>query len=59
MIPRPPDSILDTKIFKKLTNADDDRDGLAAKAIRFIELSTPLLDFILSGPFKNYTLHNQ
>ncbi len=59
MIPRPPDSIMDTKIFKRLKDADDDRDGLAAKAIRFIELSTPLLDFILSGPFKNYTLHNR
>lgn len=59
MIPRPPDSVYDTKIFQKLANAKDDRDGLAAKTIRFIELSAPLLDVILSGPFKNYTLHNR
>lgn len=59
MIPRSPDSVLNTKIFKQLERAKDDRDGLVAKALRFIELSNPILDTILSGPFKNYTLHNR
>lgn len=59
MIPRPPANVKDTKIFKKLKDAPNDLDGLAAKANSFIEVATPILDLIHTGPFKSYTLHNR
>lgn len=58
IIPRPPSSIQETAIFKRLASPSD-ADGLFAKLNRFIDVVTPLLDSIISGPFKYYTLHNR
>lgn len=34
-------------------------DGIAERAKVFIATATPLVDLIISGPFKEYTLHNR
>jgi len=34
-------------------------DGLAERINQFINAATPLLDLVISGPFKEYTLHNR
>ena len=58
-IPRPPSSIQETAVFRRIQNLPNDSDGLLAKATRFIDVANPLLDSIISGPFKRYTLHNR
>ena len=58
-IPRPPSSIKDTLVFGRIRIASDDDDGLLSKANRFVETADPILDSIIGGPFKRYTLHNR
>jgi len=59
IIPRPPASIRDTFIFQRLRGEPDDPDGLQSKALRFMQAADPLLDSIIAGPFRTYTLHNR
>lgn len=41
--------------LKEISNHDD---GLYDKTLEFIKQATPLLDLVIAGPFKDYTLHN-
>jgi HD superfamily phosphodiesterase len=34
-------------------------DGTADKVREFIRVATPMVDLIIAGPFKEYTLHNR
>lgn len=56
---RPPASTQDTAIYKKISKITNDIDGLLGKASRFVEIATPMVDSIASGPFRIYTLHNR
>lgn len=56
---RPPASVQDTAIYRKIVKPVADPDGLHGKASRFIELANPLLDSVGAGPFATYTLHNR
>jgi molecular chaperone HtpG len=58
IIPRPPASIHETTIFKRIPQQADP-DGLYSKVNRFLDAAVPLVDSIISGPFKQYTLHNR
>lgn len=54
-----PTDVRETAIFRMLRAKDASRDLATAKAIQLVEAATPLLDFIISGPFKTFTLHNR
>lgn len=58
IIPRPPETIHETAIFRRLLRQTD-VDGLYSKVNRFLDAATPLVDNIIGGPFKHYTLHNR
>lgn len=59
IISKAPNNILDTRIFKALVSKSNPMNGLAEKATTFVEAATPLLDLIISGPFREFTLHNR
>jgi len=59
MIKPPPDDINECGILRLLREKSTERDGIAEKVQRFIEVATPMLDFVASGPFRTYTLHNR
>lgn len=58
IIPPTPDGIDDCAIMQELKKKSSGRDGIAAKVYQFIEIVSPFLDIVSSGPFRNYTLHN-
>ena len=57
-IPPPPSDVKQCIIFMKLLEKSTSEDGLAERVERFISVVSPLLDLIIAGPFRNYTLHN-
>lgn len=59
-IPRPPSNVDDTAIFKRLSaSLIEDPDGLKNKVNRFIAVAKPIVDSVIAGPFRHYTLHNR
>lgn len=58
IIPPSPEDYRETKLFKLLLEKSLPDDGLAEKAIQIIGICKPLQELIISGPFKDYTLHN-
>lgn len=58
IIPSAPENYQDTKLYKLLIEKSRASDGLAEKVTTFINSSKPLQELIISGPFKDYTLHN-
>ncbi len=59
IIKPPPDDIFETKLLQILRNKCCEDGGLFEKVRDFIEVATPLVDLIISGPFSHYTLHNR
>lgn len=59
IVSRPPEDVRQCGIYKHLLETSNDVDGCAERTNRFVETATPLLDLVLSGPFKDYTLHNR
>lgn len=55
----PPANIRDTKLFRILQRKSAGSDGASEKLERFLENAIPLVDLIVSGPFKEFTLHNR
>src|SRR5690606_33892165 len=53
-----PESYLETYLYKLLIEKSKASDGLAEKTTAFINAARPLQELIISGPFKDYTLHN-
>lgn len=53
-----PESFQETKLYKLLVEKSSALDGLAEKTSVFIQNVRPLQELIISGPFKDYTLHN-
>jgi molecular chaperone HtpG len=58
LIPSPPNHTKDTEVYKFLRAKSQPEDGLAERTEAFISAATPLLELIIAGPFKEYTLHN-
>lgn len=53
-----PEDYQTTKLYKLLIEKSSPSDGLAEKTSIFINSVRPLQELIISGPFKDYTLHN-
>jgi len=53
-----PENYQDTKLYKVLLHKSKPKDGLIEKVTSFISTVKPLQEFIIAGPFKDYTLHN-
>lgn len=58
IITSPPENYKETKLYKALLEKSKADDGLAEKTTTFIQNVRPLQELIISGPFKDYTLHN-
>jgi molecular chaperone HtpG len=58
IIATPPENYTETKIYKELLAKSKASDGLAEKTTTFINTVRPLQEFIIAGPFADYTLHN-
>lgn len=58
IIALPPEDYQATKLYKLLVQKSTPSDGLAEKTSTFINSVRPLQELIISGPFKDYTLHN-
>jgi hypothetical protein len=59
VINRPPEDVRLCGIYKRLLEISTDIDGCAERVNQFVRVATPLLDLVLAGPFKDYTLHNR
>ena len=59
IVSKPPDDVRQCGIYKHLLATSTDVDGCAERTNQFIENVAPMLDLVISGPFKGYTLHNQ
>ncbi|MGA3023884.1 MAG: ATP-binding protein [Bryobacteraceae bacterium] len=59
IIPPAPSGVSECKMFKLLLDKSTPSDGASEKALAFIESANPLVDLIISGPFREYTLHNR
>lgn len=53
-----PATIQDCELFKILQFKSNTSTDLLGKVEKIIEITTPMLNLINSGPFRNYTLHN-
>jgi hypothetical protein len=58
VIAAPPESLAGCGLYQRLIASRDVADGLAERVTAFVEAVRPLLDMVLAGPFKEYTLHN-
>lgn len=58
ILPHAPENYQETKLYKLLVEKSKASDGLAEKVTTFINSAKPLQELIISGPFKDYTLHN-
>lgn len=53
-----PENYQDTRLYKLLIEKSNASDGLAEKTTCFVNTVRPLQELIISGPFRDYTLHN-
>ncbi|MFN0056019.1 MAG: ATP-binding protein [Planctomycetales bacterium] len=58
VIPAAPSSVSECVLYRRLIARSEASDGLAERVAVFVEAVRPLLDLVLAGPFKEYTLHN-
>jgi signal transduction histidine kinase len=58
LIPQPPNDIHNCPILQSLRQKSTPSDGLSEKVEQFLVIASPLLDLIVAGPFREYTLHN-
>ncbi len=58
-IPQPPATVQECLIYRQLLSCSIPEDGLVSKVDRLAKTATPLLDLIVAGPFKEFTLHNR
>jgi molecular chaperone HtpG len=54
-----PQSIWECAIVSALREKSTPEGGAVEKVAAFVQTATPLVDLIISGPFKEYTLHNR
>jgi molecular chaperone HtpG len=59
IFPKAPENIKECLVYKELLEKSKPDDGLIDKVSHFIQVASPLLDLIVAGPFKEYTLHNR
>lgn len=59
IIPASPQSIWECAIVSVLREKSTPEGGAVEKVAAFVQTATPLVDLIISGPFKEYTLHNR
>jgi molecular chaperone HtpG len=58
-IPPAPSDFRECTIYRVLKSKSAPGDGAVEKLDLLVELAVPLLDSIISGPFKHFTLHNR
>jgi molecular chaperone HtpG len=59
IVPIPPAAVEECAVMKALRKTAGQGDGAFDKALVLVQNATPLLDLIIAGPFKEYTLHNR
>lgn len=59
IIPTAPETVSQCRLLQSLAKKSIPADGAMEKAALFIEAATPLVDMIISSPFREYTLHNR
>lgn len=59
ILSKAPEDLNQCKICQHLNQTSTAADGCAEKTQAFVSVSTPLLDSVIAGPFKEYTLHNR
>jgi molecular chaperone HtpG len=58
IIPPPPPDISSCRLHARLLELSTPTDGLAERVETFFSAVKPLLELIIAGPFREYTLHN-
>jgi molecular chaperone HtpG len=58
-IPVAPNNYRDCLLYRTLVQKSEPGDGAVEKLDVLVESTTPLLDSIIAGPFKHFTLHNR
>jgi molecular chaperone HtpG len=58
IVTQAPASIFECHLYTRLLETSSAQDGLAERVNAFVAAANPLLDLILAGPFREYTLHN-
>ncbi len=58
IIPPPPPDVAACGLYTRLLRLSKPADGLAERVGAFVASVKPLLDLIMVGPFREYTLHN-
>ena len=59
IIAQAPESIYECTLLNVLRSKGSSGSGLYEKVVSFIKIASPLVDLTISGPFRNYTLHNR
>jgi molecular chaperone HtpG len=58
VIPRPPTDVHECRLVRSLFERSNPADGLAERLETLLRVAEPLLDLVIAGPFRDYTLHN-
>lgn len=58
VIPPPPTDVRECRLARLLFEKSNPSDGLAERIEALMQVATPLLDLVIAGPFRDYTLHN-
>lgn len=59
ILSKAPEDFNQCKICQHLNQTSTASDGCAERTQAFVSVATPLLDLVIGGPFKEYTLHNR
>lgn len=58
LVGQSPATIRDTAIYRQLVKTGAPDDGLLERVEVLVATASPLLDLVIAGPFRSYTLHN-
>jgi hypothetical protein len=59
IVTTPPHNVWDCPVVADLKGKSTPENGAMEKVAAFVQTATPLVDLVISGPFKEYTLHNR
>src|ERR1035437_3662875 len=59
ILAHPPEDFRKLRLYQLLRAKSDASDGAAERAELFIKAATPLVDLIIAGPMREFTLHNR
>jgi hypothetical protein len=59
ILAHPPEDFRKLRLYELVQTKSDTSDGAAERAESFIRAATPLVDLIIAGPMREFTLHNR